>query len=483
MSDILKKAVTEIKTIKKGISEVAKKEVIEESKKHLDNKIAKLLEGEDKVETPSEDNAVVDAELKQDNEKALHDVDFINTVLDNVDIEALVTKDTPELDDDSKEVEDDENPELNTEKNIDEEMSEFEKTDDKTPLSKEEIKAEVEALKQDNTPITEEMEDESVLDELSEEELDELLKEIESEEATEQVEEKVESVYEGEEENVSLSDEELAEAIETLDAEVDANGDDVKSEVEVEVPAVNLKKVAAFAKYLAQYEAEDLMDSNGNINVHSLVDKVCDKFNVAEADEDAVIETIEDVVEKLSKEGADDEDLDEGTSRSWKNANSKNVKPSQYAEYNKDKEPIHEMVANLKGLTEKLIAENTELKKLNVESQENLKKIKSKLYEATVMSHKTAYVNQLFLENNLSTDEKTKVVESFINVNTIEDSKKTHEMLKEEFSRKPLVKESVTEKITRTTIIANDVNSKVLAEGVKQTNPLFNKWVQLANGK
>lgn len=478
MSDILKKAIKDINAIKKGVKSVAKNEIINESKKHLDEKISKLiLESEDGVE-----------DLKNDTKQAEHDVDFIDSILKNVDLNDIINSNVDNVDDDTN---------LNTkpENNI-EEMSEFNKTEDNEVLSNDEIKTEMGELEtkiedaDDNSETKEKDEEEIDLTELDINELKDIIKDVVEELKSEENKE-VENVDEAVEGDTSANDEELSieeieEALKATETPIlefvgsddDIDNIDVKTN-EPEAVSVDLKKVAGFVKYLLAHEIEDLVDSNGVVNTELVASKVLDKFNVAEEDEDKVFDKIEDLVGSLEVK-----DIDEGTSKSFKNAHSVNTKPGQYAEYNADKDIVREEFEKLKALTNKLINENTQLKNINNENVKNLEKIKDKLYEATVMSHKTSYVNQLFLEHTLNASDKKRIVESFIKVNNIEESKRTFETLKEEYTNKPIIKESVDSIVTRTTILAtNEVNSKVLAEGAKQTNPMYDKWRTLADGK
>ena len=464
---VIKKAVADLKEIKNTVSKVANKEVIKESKKHLDNKLAKLLEGdENSTEEAPIDNETPDANSEV-NAGDEHTVDFISSILDGVDIEALINADDNEIPATS----DSDETKLTTDNNDTEMSDEFNKGEEKEPISQEEIKSEVENLE----PKEGESEDDDVLAGLTEDEINEILKEIESEDA----------VIDNDDSD-DISDAELDEAINALGSdELDVTTDEIPSD-DVEVKPLNVKAVESYTKYLIQHEGQDLVGSDNRINVESLGNKLVDKFTPANDEQEyQIFDIAERVAGQFDSEG---DDLEEGTSKSWANAKSVNAKPSQYAEYNDDKGHIRESFEKLKSLAEKLIAENTELKKTNTESVERLDKIQNKLYEATVLSHKTSYVNQLLLENTLSKEEKTKVIKEFMSVSTIEDAKSCYGSLKEGFSNstKALVKESVGEKITRTTILAtNEVNSQLLAESAKpkQTNTLADKWRLLADGK
>jgi hypothetical protein len=468
---VIKKAVADLKEIKNTVSKVANKEVIKESKKHLDNKLAKLFEGEEiSNDETLENTPEVGAEVE--NQGGEHNVDFINSILNDVDIEALINADEnsmPDTDTSSDETK------LTTDNN-ETDMSEFNKGEEQEPISQDEIKTEVSNLEpaENDTNDTDDF-----LNNLSEEELNEILNEIENESSDE-----LDVVLDNDDSDIT--DSELEEAIAALgsdDLDVDTDIENVEPQ-ENEVSELNVKAVEAYAKYLIQHEGQDLVDSSNRINVESLGNKLVDKFTPqGDEQEYQIFDIAERIAGQLEKDG--DEDLEEGTSRSWANAKSVNTKPSQYADYNEDKGHIRESFNKLKSLAEKLIVENTDLKKNNAESLKTLDNIRGKLYEATVLSHKTSHVNQLFLEHNLSKDDKIKVIRGFMSVDTIEGAKSCYGKMNETFSNltKTLVKESVGEKITRTTILATDeINSKKLNEAANaqtQTNPLVEKWRKL----
>lgn len=125
---------------------------------------------------------------------------------------------------------------------------------------------------------------------------------------------------------------------------------------------------------------------------------------------------------------------------------------SNMNETSKDFIALKESVEKLLKVNKELKKDNTELKNINETQIKRLDTIKKKLYEATVMSHKTANVNQLFLENSLNQKEKAIILESFMNVETLDESRQALKTLSEKFSDKKVLKESVEEKITKTTI-------------------------------
>ena len=131
-----------------------------------------------------------------------------------------------------------------------------------------------------------------------------------------------------------------------------------------------------------------------------------------------------------------------------------------------------------------LINENKELKNINKESGKRLDEIKNKLYEATIASRKTASVNELFLNhNNLNSRDKQRILENFIKLDTVKDIKNTFDSLNEEFSKKSIVNESISDKITTTTMLStpSELKTPMLNESTKLTG--IDRMLQLSGLK
>jgi hypothetical protein len=553
MSDILKKAVNEIENIKKGVKKQLAKEIIAENKKEIDNKISKLLENEiNATETPIENT----------DEKEFN-VDFIDTILDDIDIESILidTEGDDEVIDTTDVVESIEDK-LTDEIKLDEEMADevIDTQNKKEPMSDDVILAKIKELV--NSAEIETEDDSIEVPEMEDDELESLIKEMVAEMEMEEPiispiaensEEELEfsdedETSEDEEleipdmdndeleslikemvadesmEDMSLTDEEMDEAIRTLEEELVADEDDEEDEyklvdnefndeVETEEPiTIDAKKASVFAEYLLNHEAEEFVDNNGEIDSNKLIDAVLDRMKLGE---DIDIEPLYDIVQKvISKfEGEankyDDEDLDENRARQSSSTSTSNKHiPSNYYKEGEDldenrnrqspststsnkhipsdyyKESVNEDFKTLKSLVSTLINENKELKNINKESGKRLDEIKNKLYEATIASRKTASVNELFLNhNNLNSRDKQRILENFIKLDTVKDIKNTFDNLNEEFSKKSIVNESISDKITTTTMLStpSELKTPMLNESTKLTG--IDRMLQLSGLK
>ena len=553
MSDILKKAVNEIENIKKGVKKQLAKEIIAENKKEIDNKISKLLENEiNATETPIENT----------DEKEFN-VDFIDTILDDIDIESILidTEGDDEVIDTTDVVESIEDK-LTDEIKLDEEMADevIDTQNKKEPMSDDVILAKIKELV--NSAEIETEDDSIEVPEMEDDELESLIKEMVAEMEMEEPiispiaensEEELEfsdedETSEDEEleipdmdndeleslikemvadesmEDMTLTDEEMDEAIRTLEEELVADEDDEEDEyklvdnefndeVETEEPiTIDAKKASVFAEYLLNHEAEEFVDNNGEIDSNKLIDAVLDRLKLGE---DVDIEPLYDIVQKvISKFEAeankyDDEDLDENRARQSSSTSTSNEHiPSNYYKEGEDldenrnrqspststsnkhipsdyyKESVNEDFKTLKSLVSTLINENKELKNINKESGKRLDEIKNKLYEATIASRKTASVNELFLNhNNLNSRDKQRILENFIKLDTVKDIKNTFDNLNEEFSKKSIVNESISDKITTTTMLStpSELKTPMLNESTKLTG--IDRMLQLSGLK
>lgn len=206
-----------------------------------------------------------------------------------------------------------------------------------------------------------------------------------------------------------------------------------------------------------------------------------------EGDEDITDEQIAEILKEMEVEleikddsteatGESEEEIEEGKSIGHKNMHSTNQKPQDL----KDRlqgyrdtirpytvnEDIQKEFEQLKSKAIDLINENKQLKDINTEAIKRLDNIKKKLYETTMNSHKTSFVNQLFLEHSLSKIQKVQVIKEFIEVDTIEKSKETFNKLNENFKNKEVISEAIENKITKTVVTsgASTLNETTLTE-------------------
>ncbi len=183
-----------------------------------------------------------------------------------------------------------------------------------------------------------------------------------------------------------------------------------------------------------------------------------------EEDIKGILKEIEDETSPEAKP-EEEEELEEGmsiTSQTHKEVGGKNFphregKPERRSNMSEgvSKEEFAAFATKVDALLKEnkdLKAKNTELKDINSKYVKKIEETNSKLYEAAIMSHKIAYVNQLFLEHSLNQKDKKTILEKFKDVDTIEQSKKTYGILKEEFSNRTVIRESIEDKITKTTV-------------------------------
>jgi hypothetical protein len=545
MSDILKKAVNEIENIKKGVKKQLAKEIIAENKKEINDKISKLLENDiEATETPVENT----------DEKEFN-VDFIDTILDDIDIESILTDtegNEPTIDT-TDEVEPIENK-LTDEIKLDEKMTDkvIDTQDKKEPMSDDAILAKIKELV-NSTEVTPEEESMEIPD-MEDEELESLIKEMAAEMETPIIEnsdydddknhESYNDRYTGEDEELeipdmedeeletlikemiaddsvedesiegeSLTDEEMVEAIRTLEEELVT--DDELEVIEDEPATIDSKKASVFAEYLLNHEAEEFINNNGDVDSNKLIDAVLDRLKLGDdVDIEPLYDIVQKVISKFEAEASkyDDEDLDENRARQSSSTSTSNKHiPSNYYKGDKDLdenrarqssststsnkhipsdyykesfEAVNEDFKTLKSLVSTLIKENKELKNINKESGERLDEIKNKLYEATIASRKTASVNELFLNhNNLNSRDKQRILENFIKLDTVKDIKNTFDTLNEEFSKKSIVNESISDKITTTTMLStpSELKTPMLNESTKLTG--IDRMLQLSGLK
>lgn len=213
-----------------------------------------------------------------------------------------------------------------------------------------------------------------------------------------------------------------------------------------------------------EYKEEDVIisdeitenDSNDEIE---LVDE-----ETLELSEEEMIEALSEMEDLLDETSCEDT-VEEGISYADQSkkvvgskigAQSREGKPERRStmdesKYKKLKEDFDKLVKT----TQKLMKEHADLK-------ETASKIKTKLYEATVASYKTANVNRLLLENeSLTKDEKNSILKEFTEVDTIEKAKTIYSKLNESFKTKKseMIKETVEDKLNKT---ITSENSKLI---------------------
>jgi len=135
-------------------------------------------------------------------------------------------------------------------------------------------------------------------------------------------------------------------------------------------------------------------------------------------------------------------------------------------------------VQTLETKLHKSLTENEELKITNQEYMTLLEDYKSKLQELLVFNHNLAHVNKLFTEHATNKNEKSKIIKSFDDVKTIDESKKTYKRFASELTNTKLV-ETVEEKITN---VKSSATSRITeATAYSAENPEITKMKSLIN--
>ncbi len=213
-------------------------------------------------------------------------------------------------------------------------------------------------------------------------------------------------------------------------------------------------------------------------------------------------EDTDDLGDINTNEPVEDEDaIEEGTSVSHKNLRSVATGSKEHSQKYQEHVPKEE-IRGPKGLNEayqneikvikekvsQLINENKKLKdskakleELNTKAAERLNEIKNKLYEATVSHNNATYVNRLFLEHTVTKGDQQRILESFLGIETLEESKNAYALFAKELSEKPIISESANATVIKT--INSDTATLVehTITNVPATNPYLEKFNELIN--
>jgi hypothetical protein len=110
----------------------------------------------------------------------------------------------------------------------------------------------------------------------------------------------------------------------------------------------------------------------------------------------------------------DEEDMEESLSHTITHDNAKGAGSHNHVNYEKAKRlrPAMKESAMKKDI-DKLIKENQELKSINTDFKDALKKYKTQLYEMAVFNANLSHVNNLFVEHSTTVDEKKDILGKF----------------------------------------------------------------------
>jgi hypothetical protein len=269
--------------------------------------------------------------------------------------------------------------------------------------------------------IMEELEDELEKDHSDEmeEEMDHDDDELTAEAIKEALAELDEMEYAEEGEDMELDEHDLNIEIgfddEGLHISGDADGEEIDFEDEFEIE-------------MDDEESEDEMGSEDELDV--------DMEDEMGSEEDLDLDSLE-----------DEEEVEEGLSHVITHQNARQVGSEGNVNYGKAERLRQESV--LKKDIEKLIKENEELKAINVEFKDALKKYKTQLYEMAVFNANLSHVNNLFVEHTTTVDEKKEILNKFKSVATIEESKSVYSQFVSTLNESKKSKKTIEEMVEK----------------------------------
>jgi hypothetical protein len=118
---------------------------------------------------------------------------------------------------------------------------------------------------------------------------------------------------------------------------------------------------------------------------------------------------------------------------------------------------------------DKLIKENNDLKSINLEFKDALKKYKTQLYEMAVFNANLSHVNNLFVEHTTTVDEKKQILNKFKSVATIEESKSVYNKFVSTLNESKKTKKTIEERVEKPSV-GGDSGSQKLNESLNVQN-------------
>jgi len=165
----------------------------------------------------------------------------------------------------------------------------------------------------------------------------------------------------------------------------------------------------------------------------------------------------------------DEEDMEESLSHTITHDNAKGAGSHNHVNYEKAKRlrPAMKESAMKKDI-DKLIKENQELKSINTDFKDALKKYKTQLYEMAVFNANLSHVNNLFVEHSTTVDEKKDILGKFKSVSTIEESKNTYKEFVKTLNESKKSKKTIEEIVEKPS--NGDSGSQKLNESLGKQN-------------
>lgn len=199
-----------------------------------------------------------------------------------------------------------------------------------------------------------------------------------------------------------------------------------------------------------------------------------DEFEVEFDDEDEMSDEMEpEDEEKMEPEDEeeynldldsleDEEEVEEGLSHVITHQNAKQAGSENHVNHGKAERLRPAMQESaLKKDIEKLIKENEELKSINLEFKDALKKYKTQLYEMAVFNANLSHVNNLFVEHTTTVDEKKDILNKFKSVATIEESKSVYNQFVSTLNESKKTKKTIEEMVEKPSVNSDSGLQKI----------------------
>jgi hypothetical protein len=189
-------------------------------------------------------------------------------------------------------------------------------------------------------------------------------------------------------------------------------------------------------------DMSDEMD--GTLDISGEMESELDMSDDEEVEDDDVVE------DEIDFDSLEEEEVEESLAHTNTHQNAKGAGSHNNTNYDKARKLRPAMrESKLKGDLDKVIKENEELREINLEFKEALKKYKDQLYEMAVFNANLSHVNNLFVEHTTTADEKKNILSRFKSVATIDESKNVYkefaQKLNESTSKKKTFEEMVVE--------------------------------------
>jgi hypothetical protein len=232
------------------------------------------------------------------------------------------------------------------------------------------------------------------------------------------------------------------EEIESLDLDLDVEGetDELEEEEEYDTSLdVSPSEIAPEVEVEDESEFSELSEEEFDALENELNEQMARlEEELANIENEEEVEGLEG--EEVLPEGEEceegEEPIEEASMSSDANLNHKNAKPAtreanaRKVNMNEAKEMYNQLTVEVNKILNENKAFKTQLDQLKAVNESltgKLKETTSKLYEASVITAKTAYVNRIFLEHTTTQDQKKTIVNAFNKANTREDVKSLYE--------------------------------------------------------